>query len=75
MILERMPAVQNLSATEKLQLVAELCDDLAAHPLAIPVPAEQLEELDRRMAAYRSDPSSATTWEAVKQRMLGATPP
>ena len=73
MILERMPAVQNLSATEKLQLVAELWEDLAAHPLAIPVPAEQLEELDRRMAAYRSDPSSTTTWEAVKQRLLGPT--
>ncbi len=71
MILETIPAVKTMTAADKLQLVGELWDDLAAHPDEIPVTQEQLDELDRRMAAYRSNPERVTSWEAVKQRILG----
>ena len=70
MILETIPAVSRMSASEKLLLVSELWDDLAAHPNEVPVAREQLEELDRRMAAYHRDPSQVTTWEAIQQRLL-----
>lgn len=71
MILERMPEVQQLTASEKLLLVGELWDDLAAHPSEVPVSREQIAELDRRMEAYRRDPSQVTTWESIKGRILG----
>ena len=35
------------------------------------VSPEQLAELDRRMEAYRKDPTQVTTWEAIKTRILG----
>lgn len=72
MILEQHPEIQRLSPSEKLVLVSELWDDLAAHPVDIPVTSEQIAELDRRMEAYRRDPMQVTTWEAIKQRILGS---
>jgi len=53
-------------------LVTELWDDLAAHPADIPVTGEEIAELDRRMAEYRKDPTQVTTWDAIKQRILGS---
>ena len=73
MIIERMPEVQKLTSSEKLLLVSELWDDLAAHPPEVPVSREQIAELDRRMDEYRRDPSQVTTWENIRGRILGKT--
>ena len=74
MILEKIPQVSQLTAAEKLLLVGELWDDLAANPTDVPVSSEQLAELDRRMEAYRCDPNRVTSWTAIQQRILGKTP-
>ena len=73
MILETIPDVNRLTAAEKLLLVSELWDDLAAHPTEVPVSREQIAELDRRMEAYRRDPSQVTSWDAIQKRVLGRT--
>jgi putative addiction module component (TIGR02574 family) len=73
MILETIPEVNRLTPAQKLLLVSELWDDLAAHPSEIPVSRERIAELDRRMEAYRRDPSQVTSWEAIQQRILGKT--
>ena len=65
--------MNRLTAAQKLLLVSELWDDLAAHPTEVPVSREQIAELDRRMEAYRRDPSQVTTWEAIQQHILGRT--
>ena len=70
-MLERHPDIQRLSPSEKLTLVTELWDDLAAHPSDLPITSEQLAELDRRMEDYRKDPRKVTSWEAIQQRLLG----
>jgi putative addiction module component (TIGR02574 family) len=72
MILERHPDIQRLSPSEKLALVTELWDDLAAHPEDMPVSEDQIAELDRRMEEYRKNPMQVTTWEAITQRILGS---
>jgi putative addiction module component (TIGR02574 family) len=72
MILEQHPDLRQLSSVDKLRLVTELWDDIASHPDEIPVTPEQIAELDRRMAAYRKDPTQVTTWEAIKTRILGS---
>ncbi len=71
MILEKIPAVSRLTPAEKLILVTELWDDLAAHPADFPVSREQFAEVERRMEEYRRDPSQVTTWEVVQKRILG----
>lgn len=71
MILEQHPELRRLSPADKLALVTELWDDLAAHPEDVPVAPELIAELDRRMEAYRKDPTQVTSWEAVKARLLG----
>ena len=73
MILENIPDVARITAAEKLVLVTELWNDLAAHPAEVPVSRDQIMELDRRMEAYRRDPSQVASWEAIQERILGRT--
>jgi putative addiction module component (TIGR02574 family) len=62
-------SIFDLSPSEKLQLVEDLWDDLAATPEAVPVPDWQKEELARRKASLMQNPASGLTWEDVKQRV------
>ena len=59
--------VFGLSPAEKLQLVEDLWDDLAATPGAVPVHDWQKEELARRKANLAKNRSSAVLWEEVKR--------
>ncbi len=72
MILERFPEIQQLSPSEKLIFVSELWNDLEAQPSNIPVSPEVIAELDRRMEQFWQHPDQFTTWEAVKERILGS---
>ena len=62
-------SILDLSPSEKLQLVEDLWDDLAASPEAVPVHDWQKEELARRKANLMKNPASALTWEEVKRRV------
>jgi putative addiction module component (TIGR02574 family) len=62
-------SIFDLSSAERLQLVEDLWDDLAATPEAVPVHEWQKEELDRRKANLRKNPGSGLTWEEVKRRV------
>ncbi|MSU61784.1 MAG: hypothetical protein EXS31_05205 [Pedosphaera sp.] len=72
MILERFPQVQQLTASEKLLFDSELWNDLEAHPSEVPVSREIIGELDRHMERFRQHEGEFTTWEAVKDLILGA---
>ena len=62
-------SIFDLSPSEKLQLVEDLWDDLAATPEAIPVHTWQREELDRRKANLLNNPASGLSWEEVQRRV------
>ena len=62
-------SVFDLSPSEKLQLVEDLWDDLAATPEEVPVHDWQKEELARRKANLFTNPGSGLTWEEVKRRV------
>ena len=62
-------SIFDLSPSEKLQLVEDLWDDLAASPEEIPIHDWQKEELQRRKANLQKNPASGLTWEEVKQRV------
>jgi putative addiction module component (TIGR02574 family) len=62
-------SVFDLSPSEKLQLVEDLWDDLAATPEAVPIYDWQKEELARRKANLMQNPASGLAWEEVKRRV------
>ncbi|MCC6694946.1 MAG: addiction module protein [Candidatus Hydrogenedentes bacterium] len=60
-------SIFDLSPPEKLQLVEDLWDDLAATPSDVPVHEWQKEELERRKANLLSNPASGRSWDEIKQ--------
>jgi putative addiction module component (TIGR02574 family) len=61
------PSIFDLSPSEKLQLVQDLWDELAATPDAVPVYDWQKQELARRKANLLKNPASGLAWEEVKR--------
>ncbi|HUT33557.1 MAG TPA: addiction module protein [Planctomycetota bacterium] len=61
--------VLNLSVAERIQLVEDIWDSIAAVPEAVPLTDEQREALDRRLDAYHRDPAAGTPWEEVRDRI------
>jgi putative addiction module component (TIGR02574 family) len=62
-------SVFDLSPSEKLQLVEDLWDDLAATPESVPVHEWQKDELARRKANLLKNPASALSWQDVQRRV------
>ncbi len=62
-------SIFNLSPPEKLQLVEDLWDDLAASPSEIPIHEWQKKELTRRKANLMNVPASGLSWDEVKLRV------
>jgi putative addiction module component (TIGR02574 family) len=62
-------SIFDLSPSEKLQLVEDLWDDLAAAPEAVPVHDGQRQELARRKANLLKNSASGLPWEEVKRRV------
>ena len=62
-------SIFDLSSSEKLQLVEDLWDDIAAEPDGVPVHDWQKQELARRKANLRENPASGLRWDEVKRRV------
>ena len=62
-------SIFDLSPSEKLQLVEDLWDDLAATPEAVPIHDWQKQELARRKTNLLKSPASGLGWEEVKRRV------
>ncbi|HET8775804.1 MAG TPA: addiction module protein [Thermoanaerobaculia bacterium] len=60
-----------LPVSERLQLVEAIWDSLVEVPEAVPISDEVREELDRRLAAYYADPSSAKPWDEIRNELFG----
>ena len=65
----QVTSVFDLSPSEKLQLVEDLWDDVAATPDVLPVHDWQKEELARRKANLIRNPGSGLTWEELQRRV------
>jgi putative addiction module component (TIGR02574 family) len=64
-------SVFDLSPAEKLQLVEDLWDDLAATPSEVPIRDWQKAELARRHENLVKNPASVLSCEEVKRRIRG----
>jgi putative addiction module component (TIGR02574 family) len=61
--------IDQLSLAERVLLVEEIWDSIAAEAEALEVPQSHKDELDRRLAAYDADPHAGSSWEDVKSRL------
>jgi putative addiction module component (TIGR02574 family) len=57
----------NLPVAEKLRLLGDLWDSIAADPEQVPVPDGLIEELDRSKAEYQKDPGIGRSWDEVRE--------
>jgi putative addiction module component (TIGR02574 family) len=62
--------VFDLPIPERLDLVEDLWDSIAADAESVPITAEQRAELDKRVAAGERDPSSGSSWADVRSRII-----
>ncbi len=60
----------DLTLPERLQLVEDLWDSIAAEAESLPLSDWQKAELNRRAAEYRQNPQLADSWEEAKKRIL-----
>jgi putative addiction module component (TIGR02574 family) len=59
-----------LSPAECMLLAQELWDRVHEEAQALPMPAEQRAEIERRLAAVNDGTMPVHRWEEVKQRLL-----
>lgn len=62
--------IDQLSVDERLALVEEIWDSIAATPEQVPLTEAQKQEIDRRLAAYRANPDNVIPWEVIKAEAL-----
>jgi len=58
--------IERLGIEERLTLVEELWDSIAADSSAVPLTEAQRTELDRRIAEHEANPDDVVPWEEVK---------
>ncbi len=59
--------IQRLTPPERLTLISQLWDSLEDEHL--PLSAEQMTELDRRLETLNGDRQAGTTWEKLKTEL------
>jgi putative addiction module component (TIGR02574 family) len=57
---------------ERLALVQEIWDSIAQENEYFELTDEQRQELDRRLASLRANPSRGRTWEEIKAEFLNS---
>jgi putative addiction module component (TIGR02574 family) len=72
MIAEKIPGLKSLSPEEKLILVGELWDELAAQPDALGPREDHIALLKERLDHYRQHPGDVVAWEEVRARILAS---
>ncbi len=62
--------IDQMSIEDRLALVQEIWDSIAADPEQVPLTEAQRCELERRLAAHAADPTQVVPWEQVKAQAL-----
>jgi len=59
-----------LNISERILLVEDVWDSIAAVPRAVKLTSSQKEELNHRLKAFHKNPSAGSPWSEVKKRIL-----
>ncbi|MBI2300128.1 MAG: addiction module protein [Armatimonadetes bacterium] len=65
----RSLGIDQLSLAERILLVEEIWDSIAAEVEAPDIPQSHRDELDRRLAAEDANPGDGASWEEAKARL------
>ncbi len=61
--------ILEMSVAERLQIVGDIWDSIAADSKNLVITDELRRELDRRLAAYKNDPDAGVSWEELEDRL------
>ncbi len=61
--------ILELSVAERIQMVEDIWDSIAAVPEAVPLNEDQKKELDHRLEAYHQSPDAGSPWIEVRERL------
>jgi putative addiction module component (TIGR02574 family) len=61
-----------LTVAERIQLVEDIWDSVAAFPESVPLTGPQKRELDQRMQEFRDDPDEGISWAELKKTLLNS---
>ncbi len=62
--------LRTLSQAERILLVEEIWDGIAAEPQGVPISPAQRAELDRRLNALEANPDPGRPWDEVRDELL-----
>ncbi len=65
--------ILNLTVAERIELIGDLWDSMAEAPESIGLTDAQKAELDRRLDAYRKDPTAGAAWPLVRERIANTS--
>lgn len=66
---ESIAAILDLPAAERVEVVKEIWESLAAHPETVELTNAQRAELELRWQALQRDPDAGESWEDVKRSL------
>lgn len=61
--------ILQLSIPERIQLVEDIWDSVAASPEEVAITEAQKEELERRLASYAQQPDEGIAWSELRDRI------
>jgi putative addiction module component (TIGR02574 family) len=64
--------LRELPVAERIQLVEDLWDSIAADSADVRLSVPQTDELDRRLDRLEQSPSEGVEWATLKSRILNA---
>jgi len=70
MITKDFSTIRDMSIAERILLVEEIWDSIAANPETVPLTDSQKTELDKRLRSYYEAPDAGAPWEKVKDKIL-----
>jgi putative addiction module component (TIGR02574 family) len=63
--------IDQLGVAERIMLVEDIWDSIAAEAERLPLTEAQKQDLQRRVAAHEADPQAGSSLEEVKARLQG----
>jgi putative addiction module component (TIGR02574 family) len=61
--------ILEMSIAERIQLVEDIWDSIAAAPESLPLTDDEREELDRRLEAYAQNCDEGISWDELKKKV------
>jgi putative addiction module component (TIGR02574 family) len=61
--------IDQLSIADRIALVQEIWDSIAATPEEVPLTEAQKQEFDLRLVELETNPESVLTWQEIKVRV------